>query len=90
MKDQAGTEIVVGCRVAEVDFSYGDGIVESVTVPVVGGGINVGVKWDDPEKGGPEWSAGGGGRRQEPRSGTPLVRRAPLAGEGGDGGGGGG
>ena len=32
MKDQAGAEITVGCRVAEVDFGYGDGVVESVTV----------------------------------------------------------
>ena len=62
MKDQAGTDIVVGCRVAEANLSYGDGLVESVTVPVVGGGFNVGIKWDDPTKSGPEWSAAGGGR----------------------------
>ena len=62
MKDQAGETITVGCRVAEVDFSYGDGVVESVEVPLRGGGFNVGVKWDDPAKGGPAWSAEGGGR----------------------------
>ena len=65
MKDQAGAEIVVGCRVAEANFSYGDGLVESVTVPCAGGCFNVGVTWDDPEKGGPEWSADGGGRSSE-------------------------
>jgi len=26
--------------------------VESITVPCIGGGCNVGVKWDDPRKGG--------------------------------------
>jgi hypothetical protein len=62
MEDSAGTKIAVGCRVAEVDFSFGDGLVESVTVPIVGVGFNVGVRWDDPSKGGPEWSAEGGGR----------------------------
>ena len=46
--DKAGTEITVGCRVAEADFSFGDGVVESVTVPTRGGGCNVGVKWDKP------------------------------------------
>ena len=62
MMDQAATEITVGCRVAEADFSFGDGVVESVKVPITGVGFNVGVKWDDPSKGGPTWSAGGGGR----------------------------
>ena len=37
MKDQAGVEITVGCRVAEADFAFGDGGVESLTVlPLVG------------------------------------------------------
>ena len=54
--------ITVGCRVAEADFSYGDGTVESITVPCVGGGFNVGIKWDDASKGGPAWSQEGGGR----------------------------
>ena len=42
--------------------SYGDGIVESITVPCIGGGFSVGVVWDDPQKGGPTFSAEGGGR----------------------------
>ena len=63
--DKAGAKIAVGCRVTEVDFSYGDGVVESVTVPVTGGGTNVGVKWDDESLGGPNWSAAGGGRGGE-------------------------
>ena len=62
MKDQAGVEITVGCRVAEADFAFGDGGVESITVPYRDGSFNVGVKWDDPERGGPKWSAEGGGR----------------------------
>jgi hypothetical protein len=37
MKDKAGIVITVDCRVAEADFSYGDGTVESVTVPCIGG-----------------------------------------------------
>lgn len=65
MKDKAGTEITVGCRVAEASFGYGDGEVESVEVPVTGGGFNVGVKWDDPRKGGSGWSEEGGGRTAE-------------------------
>ena len=56
-------EITVGCRVAEVDFSYGDGLVESIAVPVSGGGFNVGVKWDEPGKGGSTWSLDEGGGR---------------------------
>ena len=55
-------EITVGCRVVEADFSYGDGTVKSITVPIAGGGFNVGVDWDDAEKGGPTWSEEGGGR----------------------------
>ena len=35
LKDKSGTEIVVGCRVAEADFDFGDGVVESVEVPCV-------------------------------------------------------
>ena len=62
MKDKSGADITVGCKVAEADFSYGDGIVESITVPCVGGAFNVGVKWADPGKGGPAWSKEGGGR----------------------------
>ena len=61
MKDKAGIVITVDCRVAEVDFSFGDGTVESITVPCKGGGCNVGVLWDDPAKEGPAWSAEGGG-----------------------------
>ena len=62
MKDKAGVEITVGCRVLEADFDYGDGTVESIEVPSAGGGFNVGVLWDDPAKEGPGWSAEGGGR----------------------------
>ena len=62
MLDSAGTEIVVGCRVSEFEFGFGDGTVESIDVPCVGGGFNVGVKWDDVSKGRPSWSAAGGGR----------------------------
>lgn len=62
MKDKDGVDIVVGCRVMEADFSYGRGTVESIQVPVVGGGFNVGVKWEDANQGGPPWSADGGGR----------------------------
>ena len=40
VKDKAGTEIAVGCRVAEADFSFGDGVVESITVPTTGGGVS--------------------------------------------------
>ena len=47
---------------AEADFGYGDGTVESITVPVTGGGFAVGVHWDQPEKEGPGWSEEGGGR----------------------------
>ena len=65
MMDKAGAEIAVGCRVAEADFSFGDGVVESIEVPINGGGFNVGVKWDEPERGGPTWSAQGGGRGAE-------------------------
>ena len=61
MKDSAGAEITVGCRVAEAHFSFGDGTVESVKVPCSGGAFNVGVHWDEPEKGGPGWSDEGGG-----------------------------
>ena len=50
---------------AEADFSFGDGVVESIEVPINGGGFNVGVKWDEPERGGPTWSAQGGGRGAE-------------------------
>ena len=62
MKDKAGTEIKVGCRVAEADFDFGDGTVMSISVPSSGGGFNVGVHWDDPDNGGPPWSDEGGGR----------------------------
>ena len=62
MKDKAGTDIVVGCRVTEADFGFGDGIVESISVPCRGTSLNVGIKWDEPSKGGPSWSAEGGGR----------------------------
>ena len=65
LRDSAGEAITVGCRVAECDFSFGDGLVESVEVPSLGGGFNVGVKWDDPAKGGPAWSAEGGGRSSQ-------------------------
>ena len=75
MKDHAGAEIVVGCRVAEADFSFGDGVVESIVVPCVGGGFNVGVKWDQPELGGPPWSAEGGGRAAQHPCNSP--RRDP-------------
>ena len=51
MEDKAGTVITVGCRVAEADFSFSDGTVESITVPVTGGGYHVGVHWDEPDKG---------------------------------------
>ena len=37
MKDKAGIDIAVGCRVAEADFGYGDGTVESITGPCIGG-----------------------------------------------------
>ena len=54
MKDQGGSVITVGCRVAEADLDFGDGTVESITVPAgAGAGLNVGVLWDEPEKGGP-------------------------------------
>ena len=62
MKDKAGTDIVVGCRVTEADFGFGDGVVESITVPAQDGSCTVGIKWDEPSKGGPKWSAEGGGR----------------------------
>ena len=63
MLDKNGADIVVGSRVREADFGYGDGEVESVTVPIRGGGgFNVGVRWDDPSLGGPEYDAEGGGR----------------------------
>lgn len=63
VQDQAGKEIVVSCRVTEADFGFGDGEVESVKVPLSrGSGFNIGVKWDDASKGGPSWSATGGGR----------------------------
>ena len=78
MKDKAGTDIVVGCRVAEADLSYGDGVVESVTVPCRGGSFNVGVKWDDQSKGGPTWSAEGGGRGEQH---LLVIEAAPDAGE---------
>ena len=45
MIDRAGTEITVGCRVAEADFSFGDGTVMSIKVPCNGGGFCVGVHW---------------------------------------------
>ena len=57
LTDKGGEEIRIGCRVAEADFSYGDGVVESITVPVRGGGFNVGIKLDKPELGGPPWLA---------------------------------
>ena len=65
MKDRAGADIKLGFRVAEADFSYGDGVVQSITVPCAGGGFNVGIKWDDDSKGGPAWSEEGGGRAAE-------------------------
>ena len=65
LTDKGGEEIRIGCRVAEADFSYGDGVVESITVPITGDGFNVGIKWDTPELGGPPWSAEGGGRSAE-------------------------
>ena len=64
--DKAGTAIVVGCRVREADFGFGDGTVKSITVPVHGcDGFNVGVDWDDSSMGGPAWSTDGGGRAGE-------------------------
>ena len=80
--DKAGAEITVGCRVAEVDLDFGDGVVESVEVPVVGGGVNIGVKWDNPNLGGPVWSALGGGRAAEHFlviEGEPADAAAPAA-----------
>ena len=78
MLDSAGSEIVVGCRVAEIHLGFGDGTVESITVPVHGcDGFNVGVKWDDESKGGPSWSAEGGGRNAE----HLLVIEQPAAAE---------
>ena len=62
MTDSAGFEVAVGQRVSEIHFDYGDGLVESITVPMSSDGFNVGVKWDDPSKGGPAWSETGGGR----------------------------
>ena len=62
LEDSAGVALEVGQRVSEIDFSFGDGLVESITVPSVGGGFNVGVKWDDPSLDGPTWSEDGGGR----------------------------
>ena len=60
MKDKAGAwiSITVGCRVAECDLDFGDGTVESITVPLSGGsdGVNVGVAWDDTSLDGPAWS----------------------------------
>ena len=53
LTDKGGEEIRIGCRVAEADFSYGDGAVESITVPITGDGFNVGIKWDTQELGGP-------------------------------------
>lgn len=64
--DKAGTEIDVGCRVTEADLNFGDGTVESVSVPLASGdGFNIGVHWDNPALGGPAWSAEGGGRGAE-------------------------
>ena len=62
LTDKAGAEIKIVCRVAEADFSFGDGVVESISVPCRDGAFNVGVKWDEPSLGGPTWSASGGGR----------------------------
>ena len=76
MKDQAGAQIVVGCRVTE--FNYGDGTVESIEVPARGGSFNVGIKWDDPSKDGPTWSAEGGGRGAQH---LLVIEAAPDAGE---------
>ena len=46
MKDQAGSEITVSCRVTEADDDFGGGTVESITVPVgAGAGFNVGILW---------------------------------------------
>ena len=75
MKDKAGTEITVGCRVAETDLGFGDGTVESVEVPA-SGGFNVGVHWDKPEKDGPGWSDEGGGRGAEH---LLVIEAAPTA-----------
>ena len=76
MKDKAGAEITVGCRVAEADFGFGDGTVESIEVPCSGDGCNVGVHWDEPEKGGPGWSDEGGGRGPEH---LLVIEAAPAA-----------
>ena len=46
MNDRDVAEIVVGCRVVEADFGYGEGVVESVEVPCIGGGFKVGVRRD--------------------------------------------
>ena len=61
MLDKAGATITVGCKVAEADMGYGDGVVESITVPTAGGGFNVGVRWDTPDEDKPGWSKEGGG-----------------------------
>ena len=62
MCDKNNTEIVVGCRVREDDSDFGEGVVKSIEVPCIGGAFNVGVEWDDAEKGGPPWTPEGGGR----------------------------
>ena len=76
MKDKAGTEITVGCRVAETDLGFGDGTVESVEVPAGAGGFNIGVHWDQPDRDGPGWSDEGGGRGAEH---LLVIEAAPQA-----------
>ena len=65
MKDKAGAEITVGCRVTECDMGYGVGVVESIAVRTTGVGFNVGIKWDIAGDDKPGWSTEGGGRSAE-------------------------
>ena len=72
--DCAGTEINIGDRVGECDAPYGNGLVQSISVPsTAGGGFNIGVEWDNPALGGPLWDATGGGR-----AGCHLLIVVPL------------
>jgi hypothetical protein len=48
LKDKAGVGVNIGDSVTEADFSFGDGVVKSITVPCSDGSHNVGLKWDDP------------------------------------------
>ena len=65
VEDANGNEIQVGQRVREQTMNFGDGLVESINVPIIGPGYNIGVRWDDPTKEGPTWTAEGGGRAGE-------------------------